>query len=96
MSALKSMEVKNVFGPTREEETGERRKSCNEDFQNLSFSPNINQEIRPSRILWGGGGYVALIGGRKKCIEIFMFCAPRILVIIFVQDQVTHCIYLYD
>jgi hypothetical protein len=43
-----------IFGPERDEVTGEWRKLHNEDLQNLYSSPNIIRQIKSRRMGWAG------------------------------------------
>jgi hypothetical protein len=45
--------VLRIFGPKRDEVTGEWRKVHNEELNDLYFSPSINQVIK-SRMRWAG------------------------------------------
>jgi hypothetical protein len=48
--------LRRIFGPKRDEVTGDRRKLCNEELRNLYFSPNIIRMIKSKRIRWAGHG----------------------------------------
>jgi hypothetical protein len=43
-----------IFGPKREEVTGERRKLHNEELNDLYTSPNIVRVIQSRRMKWVG------------------------------------------
>jgi hypothetical protein len=43
-----------LFGPKRDEVTGEWRKLHNEELNNLYFSPNIVRVIKSRRMRWTG------------------------------------------
>ena len=49
-----------IFGPTRDEVTGEWRRLCNEELNNLYSSPNIIRVNRSRKIRWAG---------RVSCME---------------------------
>ena len=49
-----------IFGPKRDEVTGERRKLHNEEMNNLYSSPNILRVIKSRRMRWAG--HVARMG----------------------------------
>jgi len=46
--------LKRMFGPRRDEVTGEWRKLHNEELNNLYSSPNIVRVIKSRRIRWAG------------------------------------------
>jgi len=48
----------SIFGPKRDEVTGEWRKLHNEELNNLYFSSNIFRVIKSRRMRWAG--HVAL------------------------------------
>ena len=49
-----------VFGPKRDEVTGEWRKLHNEELSNLYFLPNIVRVVKSRRMRWAG--HVARMG----------------------------------
>ena len=55
--------LRRIFGPKRDEVTGEWRKLHIEEFNDLYFSPNIVWEIKSRRMRWVG--HVAHMGGRR-------------------------------
>ena len=52
--------LRRIFGPKRDEVTGEWRKLHNEELNNLYSSPNIVRVIKSRRMRWAG--HVARIG----------------------------------
>jgi len=48
------MMLGRIFGPTRDEIRGERRKVHNEELQDLYCSPNIVRVIKSRRMRWAG------------------------------------------
>jgi len=44
--------LRGIFGPKRDEVTGEWRKLHNEELNDLRFSPNILRVIKSRRIRW--------------------------------------------
>ena len=52
--------LRRIFGPKRDEVTGEWRKLDNVEFNDLYSSPNIVQVIKSRRMRWAG--HVARIG----------------------------------
>jgi hypothetical protein len=55
--------LRGIFGPKRDEVTGERRRLHNEELNDLYCSPNIMRMIK-SRGMRGGGGHEARMGER--------------------------------
>jgi hypothetical protein len=54
--------LRRIFGPKRDEVTGDWRKLQDEELHNLYFSPNIIRMIKSRRMSWAG--HVARMGGR--------------------------------
>ena len=52
--------LRRIFGPRRDEVTGEWRRLHNEELNDLYFSPNIVRVIKPRRMRWAG--HVARMG----------------------------------
>ena len=46
--------LRNIFGPKRDEVTGDWRKLHNEELNDLYFSPNFVQVIKSRRMRWAG------------------------------------------
>jgi len=62
--------LKRIFGPKRDEVTGEWRKLHNEDFTDLYISPNIIRMIKSRRMRWAG--HVARMGERRGAYRILV------------------------
>jgi len=61
--------LRRIFGPKRDEVTGEWRKLYNEEFHDLYSSPNIIQVMKSRRIKWVGA--CSTNGGEEWCIQSF-------------------------
>ena len=59
----KDEEFRSIFGPKRDEVTGECRKLHNEELNDLYCSPNIVRVIKSRRMRWAG--HVECIGERR-------------------------------
>jgi hypothetical protein len=46
--------LRRIFGPKREEVTGEWRKLHNEELHNFSSSPDIIRQVKSRRMRWAG------------------------------------------
>jgi hypothetical protein len=57
--------LRRIFGPKRDEVTGEWRKLYNGELHNLYSSPDIIRRIKSRRMKWVG--YVACMGEGQKC-----------------------------
>jgi hypothetical protein len=57
-----------IFGPKRDELTGERRKLDNGELHNLYSSPDIIKQIKSRRMRWAG--HVACTGAGRKVYKV--------------------------
>jgi hypothetical protein len=57
--------LRMVFGPKRDEVTGEWRKLHNEELNDLYSLPNIVRVVKSRRMRWAG--HVARMGRRVEC-----------------------------
>jgi hypothetical protein len=60
--------LRRIFGPKRDEVTGEWRKLHNKGLHDLYSSPSIIRIIKSRRMRWAG--HVARIGGEEERLEI--------------------------
>jgi hypothetical protein len=60
--------LKRIFGPRRDEVTGEWRKLHNEELHILNSSPKIIRQIKSRRMRWAGGGEESVqdLGGNPE------------------------------
>jgi hypothetical protein len=59
--------LRRIFGPKRDEVTGEWRKLHNEELHILYSSPNIIRKFKSRRMMWAG--HVARMG--EECVQGF-------------------------
>jgi hypothetical protein len=59
--------LRRIFGPKRDEVTGEWRKLHNEELRDLYSSPSIIRLIRSRRMRWAG--HIARMGRRGARID---------------------------
>jgi hypothetical protein len=57
--------LRRIFGPKRDEVTGEWRKLRNRERYNLCSSPDIIRQIKSRRMRWAG--HVARMGEGRNC-----------------------------
>jgi hypothetical protein len=62
--------VRRIFGPKREEVTGDWRKLHNEELHNLYSSPNMIRMIKSRRMRWAGN--VARMGEKRNAYRILV------------------------
>ena len=58
--------LRRIFGPRKDEVTGEWRRSHNEELNDLYSSPNILRVIKSRRMRWAG--HVARMGEERGCM----------------------------
>jgi hypothetical protein len=58
--------LRRIFGPKRDEVTGEWRKLYSGELHNLYSSPDIVRQIKSRRMSWVE--HVARVGGGRKCM----------------------------
>jgi len=61
--------LRRIFGPKRDEVTGEWRKLHNEELNNLYTSPNIVRVIKSRRMRLGRA--CSAYGGGERCVQGF-------------------------
>jgi hypothetical protein len=62
--------LRRIFGPKRNEVTGEWRKLHSEEFHNLYSSTDIGRQIKSRRMRWAG--HVARMGGEGKVYKVLV------------------------
>jgi len=66
--------LRRIFGPKRDEVTGEWRKLHNEELNDLYCSPNIVRVIKSRRMKWVG--HVARMGERRGIYRVVLVRKP--------------------
>jgi hypothetical protein len=61
--------LRKIFGPKRDEGTGEWRKLHNKELSDRYSSPNIIRMMKSRRMRWAG--HVAHMGREERCIQSF-------------------------
>ena len=69
-SNLKNRALRRVFGPKRDEVTGELRKVHNEELSDLYSLPNIVRVVKSRRMRWAG--HVARMGEGKRVYRVLV------------------------
>jgi hypothetical protein len=70
LRVLKNRVLRRIFGPKRDEVTGEWRRLHNEELNNLYSSPNIVRVIKSRRMRWAG--HVARMGEGRGAYRILV------------------------
>jgi len=66
LRVFENMVLRRIFGPRRDEVTGEWRRFHEEELNDLYSSPNIERGIKSRRMRWAG--HVAHMGEKRECI----------------------------
>jgi hypothetical protein len=61
---------RRIFGPKRDEVTGEWRKLHHEELHNLNSYPDIIRQVKSRRMRWAG--YVARMGKERKVYKVLV------------------------
>ena len=67
---FENMELRRIFGPRRDEVTGEWRRLHNEELNDLYSSPNIVRVIKLRRMRWAG--HVACMGEERGLCRVLV------------------------
>ena len=67
--------LRRIFGPRRDEVTGEWRKLHNEELNDLYCSANIVRTIKSRIMRWAG--YVARMGERRDTYRVLFWGKPE-------------------
>jgi hypothetical protein len=62
--------LRRIFGPKRDEVTGEWRKLHNEELHNLYSSPDIIRQVMSRRMRWAG--HAASMGEERKVYKVLV------------------------
>jgi hypothetical protein len=62
--------LRRIFGPKRDEVTGEWRKLHSKEFHNLYSSPDIIRQVKSSQMRWTG--HVACMGEERKVFKVLV------------------------
>jgi hypothetical protein len=62
--------LRRIFGPRRDEVTGEWKKLHNEELHNLYSSPDIIRQIKSRRMCWAE--HVARMGEERKMYKVLV------------------------
>jgi hypothetical protein len=62
--------LRRIFGPKRDEVTGEWRKLHNEELHNLYSYPDIIRQVKSRRMWWAG--HVARMGEERKVSKVLV------------------------
>jgi hypothetical protein len=69
LNVFENRVLRRVFGPERDEVTGEWRKLHNEEINDLYSLPNIVRVVKSRRMRWAG--HVERMGRREVCTGVW-------------------------
>jgi hypothetical protein len=67
---FKNRVLRRIFGPKRDEVTGEWRKFHSEELHNLYSSPDIIRHVKSRRMRWAG--HMARMGEERKVYKVLV------------------------
>ena len=70
LMVFENMVLRRIFGPRRDEVTGECRRLHNEELSDLYCSPNIVRVIKSRRMRWAG--HVARMGEERGVYRVLV------------------------
>jgi hypothetical protein len=70
LEVFKNRVLRRIFGPKRDEVTGEWRKLHNEELHDVYSSPNINRIIKLRSMRWAG--HVARMGEKRNAYRLLV------------------------
>ena len=70
LRVFENMVLRRIFGPRRDEVTGEQRRLHNEELNDLYSSPNIALVIKSRRMRWAG--HVARMGEERGAYRVLV------------------------
>jgi len=70
LRVFESMVLRRIFGPRRDEVTGEWRRLHNDELNDLYSSPNIVRVIKSRRMRWAG--HVARMGEGRELYRVLV------------------------
>jgi len=70
LRVFENIVLTRIFGPRRDEVTGEWRRLHNEELNNLCTSPNIVRVIKSRRMRWAG--HVARMGEERRVYRVLV------------------------
>ena len=70
LRVFENMVLSRIFGPRREEVTGDWRRLHNEELNDLYSSPNIVRVIKSRRMIWAG--HVARMGEERGVYRVLV------------------------
>ena len=70
LRVFENMMLRRIFGPRRDEVTGEWRRLHNEELNDLYSSPNIARMIKSRRMRWAG--HVARMGEERVVYRVLL------------------------